>query len=221
MARQRFVHLTSPDLHDTHASQAVLLPYPFAPSRGKYTYTYLSPSELSTHLQTDLHFVTEIVRCGGLDCDDQTLEFAPFAPGIDFQHHWRYKYLLDLDGAGFSGRFLPFLHSHSLPFKAGLFREWYDDRLTPWLHFVPLDIRGHGLWATLLYFVGLDGKVGGKKVSLPAHEREAEVIAESGREWAGRVLRKEDMEIYFFRLLLEWGRLTDDNRDRLGFSTDG
>jgi hypothetical protein len=31
------------------------------------------------------------------------------------------------------------------------------------------------------------------------------------------VLRKEDMEIYFFRLLLEWGRLTDDRRDQIGF----
>jgi len=46
---------------------------------------------------------------------------------------------------------------------------------------------------------------------------EGERIAEQGREWAGKVLRKEDMEIYFFRVLLEWGRLTDDNRENLGF----
>lgn len=26
------------------------------------------------------------------------------------------------------------------------------------------------------------------------------------------------MEIYLFRLLLEWGRLTDDQRDELGFT---
>jgi len=30
-------------------------------------------------------------------------------------------------------------------------------------------------------------------------------------------LRKEDMEIFMFRLLLEWGRLTDDDRDEIGF----
>lgn len=46
---------------------------------------------------------------------------------------------------------------------------------------------------------------------------EAETIAEEGREWAGKVLRKEDMRVYMFRLLLEWGRLTDDRRDELGF----
>jgi len=31
------------------------------------------------------------------------------------------------------------------------------------------------------------------------------------------VLRKEDMEVYMFRLLLEWGRLTDDKRTEVGF----
>lgn len=46
---------------------------------------------------------------------------------------------------------------------------------------------------------------------------EAEFIAEEGRAWAGKVLRKEDMEVYMFRLLLEWGRLTDDRREELGF----
>ena len=44
-----------------------------------------------------------------------------------------------------------------------------------------------------------------------------EEIAEAGRVWAEKVLRKEDMEIYMFRLLLEWGRLTDDRRDEIGY----
>lgn len=29
--------------------------------------------------------------------------------------------------------------------------------------------------------------------------------------------RREDMEIYMFRLLLEWGRMVDDRRSELGF----
>ena len=119
---------------------------------------------------------------------------------------------MDVDGAGFSGRFLPFLQSKSLPFKAALFREWYDSRITAWKHFVPIDLRLHGLWSTLGYFGG-----GWGDSSEDKGLREAEKIAEGGREWAGKVLRKEDMEIYFFRLLLEWGRLTDDRRDEIGF----
>jgi hypothetical protein len=32
---------------------------------------------------------------------------------------------------------------------------------------------------------------------------EAERMALRGREWAGKVLRNEDLEVWFFRLLLE------------------
>ncbi len=138
-----------------------------------------------------------------------------------------------MDGAGFSGRFLPFLQSRSLPFKSALFREWYDSRLTAWTHFVPLDLRWQGLWSTLAYFSGTGGASsasgasgtdGGNKKSktskyppLKPHKEVGEKIAEEGRRWARKVLRKEDMEIYMFRLLLEWGRLTDDGREGIGF----
>jgi hypothetical protein len=33
--------------------------------------------------------------------------------------------------------------------------------------------------------------------------KEAERLAVQGREWAGRALRNEDLEVWFFRLLLE------------------
>ncbi|KAK5124244.1 hypothetical protein LTR85_001947 [Meristemomyces frigidus] len=215
MMRQRFVHLAN-NINGSEHPQAVLLP------RGEHSLAYnqLPISELTSLMSTDVHVVDFIARCGGRDCPQQAQEFAPLVPPTDFQDHWKYKYLLDLDGAGFSGRFLPFLSSHSLPFKAALFREWWDDRVTPWQHFVPLDVRGQGLWATLAYFVGLEGKANGQHVKVDAHDFEGERIAERGRNWANRVLRKEDMEIYFFRLLLEWGRLTDDNRDDIGLDVD-
>ena len=87
-----------------------------------------------------------------------------------------------------------------------------------WKHFVPQDLRLHGLWSTLAYFAGVDGVVQGRRYKMEEHLKEGEEIALAGREWAGKVLRKEDMEIYFFRLLLEWGRLTDDRRTELGFA---
>ena len=220
MARQRFVHLAN-GVNGTGSTQhAILVPHDTASGQHKLAYQNVPVSALTKLLPTDVHVVHSIARCGGKDCREQEHEFAPLVDPTDFQAHWRYKYLLDLDGAGFSGRFLPFLQSHSLPFKAAVFREWWDDRVTAWQHFVPLDIRGHGFWATLAYFAGLQGKVNGRQVVLESHEKEAERIAENGREWAGKVLRKEDMEIYFFRLLLEWGRLTDDRRDEIGYAVD-
>ena len=216
MARQRFVHMAN-NVNSTTSDQHLLIKSSSQGDQPRYRYESFSTHSLSTQLSTDIHFVDAILRCGGRDCDDQNREFAPLATPLDFQQHWQYKYLLDLDGAGFSGRFLPFLQSNSLPFKAALFREWWDDRVEAWVHFVPLDLRGHGLYATLAYFTGLLMEGKGGKVVVESHEREAERIARQGREWAEQVLRKEDMEIYMFRLLLEWGRLTDDNREELGY----
>lgn len=217
MVRQRLVHMANNLTSATHDAITILLP-----ENGKLKYHVLPGTAVrDLNLSTSIHIVDHIARCGGIglyDCTDQEKEFGLVAPS-DFQDHWQYRYLFDLDGAGFSGRFLPFLQSKSLPFKTALFREWYDDRLTAWRHFVPQDLRLHGVWSTLAYFAGVRGDVDGKNLSMESHLKEAEMIAEEGRTWAGKVLRKEDMEIYFFRLLLEWGRLTDDNRDGLGFVT--
>ncbi|KAK5071752.1 hypothetical protein LTR64_004471 [Lithohypha guttulata] len=216
MTRQRVVHMANNLTGSQHDTVTLLLPDQQRPN--SYTYTTIPGSSLKAlGLQSDVHIVDGIARCGGRDCDEQANELGLIGPA-DFQSHWQYKYLIDLDGAGFSGRFLPFLQSRSLPFKAALFREWYDSRLIPWLHFVPIDLRLHGLWSTLAYFSGMHGMdAKGKPWDWKGHQREAELIAESGREWSRKVLRKEDMEVYFFRLLLEWGRLTDDKRDELGF----
>ena len=225
MSRQRFINLAN-DVNSVSRSQTLLLPSLSRDHKGgdnseqKHDYSTVAISTLTKLMATDVHVVKDIARCRGFDCTQQAWEFAPLVEPTDFQAHWQYKFLLDMDGAGFSGRFLSFLSSHSLPMKAALFREWWDDRVTPWQHFVPLDLRGHGFWATLAYFSGLDGKINGRQVRLEPHEKQGERIADSGREWANKVLRKEDMEIYFFRLLLEWGRLTDDNRDRIGFHLD-
>ena len=219
MTRQRFVHLAN-DINGTDGPQSILLPRNTSAAERKLVYEPVPISDLTKLISIDVHVVDNIGRCGGIDCLQQAAEFAPLVPHSDFQAHWRFKYLLDLDGAGFSGRFLPFLASHSLPFKAALFREWWDDRVTAWQHFVPLDVRGHGFWATLAHFAGFEGTVKGRFVRLEAHERQGERIAEEGRSWADRVLRKEDMEVYFFRLLLEWGRLTDDRRESIGFGVD-
>ena len=42
-------------------------------------------------------------------------------------------------------------------------------------------------------------------------------IADWGSEWALQTLRHEDAEVYMFRLLLEYARVMNDDRDNLGF----
>ncbi|GME42269.1 hypothetical protein W97_03481 [Neofusicoccum parvum] len=212
MARQRMVYL----LTNSTSPQPLLLPDDDAAASPRFRTALVDASTLRDSISTDVRF-THFTRCHAPECGAQEALFGVGARA-DFQAHWGHRYLLDADGAGFSGRFVPFLLSRSLPFKMALFREWWDSRLTPWLHFVPLDLRGHGVWATLAYFAGFEGVVAGRRVGWAPRDAEARGIAEEGAEWARKVLRKEDMEIYMFRLLLEWGRLTDDKRLEIGFS---
>ncbi|SMR52958.1 unnamed protein product [Zymoseptoria tritici ST99CH_1A5] len=213
MTRQRFVYLAN---HPGTLHPILLPNHPSTPDEKKMSYRHLPLFSLSTSI--DVKHTHPIVRCGGVDCDAQAIHLAPLAETtVDFQAHWQHKYLLDLDGAGFSGRFLPFLRSGSLVLKAGLFREWWEDRVRAWKHFVPLDVRGHGLAGTVAYLGGVGDGNDVQGMKWEAKDAEAKRIAEQGKEWAEKVMRKEDMEIYLFRLLLEWGRLTDDRRDELGF----
>ncbi|KAI0475714.1 glycosyltransferase family 90 protein [Xylariaceae sp. FL0804] len=126
---------------------------------------------------------------------------------------FEYKYLPDVDGNSFSGRYLGFLRSTSLPIKSTLWREWHDSRLFPWKHFVPMDNRFGDYYGIMEYFLGYGD-------SVPGHDAAAERIATAGKDWAEKVLRKEDMQVYVLRLLLEYARLSDDRRERMGFVGD-
>jgi hypothetical protein len=55
-----------------------------------------------------------------------------FASPVPLGQHWAYKYLLDLDGMGYSGRFLALLSSESAVVKSTVWREFLSDWLQPW-----------------------------------------------------------------------------------------
>ncbi|RKU43268.1 hypothetical protein DL546_005440 [Coniochaeta pulveracea] len=136
--------------------------------------------------------------------------------GMKMKEQFPYKYLPDIDGNSFSGRYLGFLRSTSLPVKATLWREWHDSRLVAWKHFVPMDNRYSDWFGIMQYFLGYKGEA----ETVPAHDEAAERIASAGKEWAEKVLRKEDMQVYVLRLLLEYARISDDNRERMGWVGD-
>lgn len=135
---------------------------------------------------------------------------------VELASQYEYKYLVDVDGNSFSGRYRDFLLSGSLPIKATLFREWHDSRLVAWKHFVPLDNRFLDIYGVLEFFLGYDSN--GNKHS--GRDQMARRIAKQGQDWAKMVLRREDMSIYTYRLLLEYARVMDIDRDRLGWVGD-
>lgn len=144
-------------------------------------------------------------------CNYTDFYFEPQA-GIKLTEQFNSKFLPDIDGNSFSGRYLGFLRSTSLPIKATVWREWHDSRLVPWKHFVPMDNRFSDYFGIMEYFLGYRGRNG--------HDTAAEKIATEGKEWAERVLRKEDMLVYVMRLLLEYARVLDDRRETMGWVAD-
>jgi len=131
---------------------------------------------------------------------------------IPMKDQYTAKYLPDIDGISYSGRYRSFLLSTSLPIKSTIYKEWHDSRLVPWVHFVPMDNTYIDIYGILDYFLGFEG--------YGAHDDAAKKIALGGQDWANKVLRKEDMQIYVYRLLLEYARICSEERERLGYVGD-
>ncbi|CAK1356094.1 unnamed protein product [Cercospora beticola] len=173
------------------------------PNARKWLTKEVSRPEFSSIM--DVHF-SHVGQCDPGDCDAQR-EFFQIVPPADQQEAWKYKYLLDIDGNAFSGRFYAFLTSHSLPLKMAVFREWHEEWIMPWVHYIPLSLKGEEVLEVVRYF---DSEEEGKEMALR--------VAEEGRTWAKSALRNEDFEVWFFRLLLEYARVIDDEREGIGFT---
>lgn len=52
--------------------------------------------------------------------------------GVNLGDHWKHKYIVDLDGMGYSGRFFSFMESDSAVMKATVYREFFSDWIQPW-----------------------------------------------------------------------------------------
>ncbi|RMD43943.1 hypothetical protein DV735_g1237, partial [Chaetothyriales sp. CBS 134920] len=120
------------------------------------------------------------------------------------------KYLLDIDGNSFSGRYYRLLKSKSAVLKYTVFKEWHDDRLIPWVHYIPISNSGDELGEIMRFLV-----------KEPEGWAIGERIANESREWTQKTLRAEDLEIVFMRVLMEYARIMHDDRDTMNFELDG
>lgn len=103
-----------------------------------------------------------------------------------------YQFVYDIDGNSMSTRFYRLLSSQSVVLKQSWIQEWHDDRLVPWVHYIPVTM-GMDELPSLINFLVNDPE--GKRLSIE--------ISREGSTWSRQVLRRIDMSIYVYRLLLE------------------
>lgn len=148
---------------------------------------------------TDVHFHA-LRLCVWTECKAQMKYFGTADRQAD-EAQYAHRFVMDLDGNSYSGRFYAHLRSRSASLKMTVFREWHDDRLFPWVHYVPVGLSFRELPETMRFLATTE-----------RGERIARDIADQGREWWGKLLRLEDFQVYFYRLLLELARVVDEER---------
>ena len=170
----------------------------------------------------DVAYSGEPINCEWYICDKLKQAYE-FRKGHDGKAQGRYKYIMDVDGNGWSSRFKRLITSNALIFKSTIYPEWcvvypiylvtinrvsrYTDRFQPWVHYVPVQVDLSDLLDTLYFFRGDPAGNNG-------HPDLAEKIAKQGREWSLTHWRKVDMTAYMFRLFLEYARVMSEERDQ-------
>ncbi|KAJ7211577.1 glycosyl transferase family 90-domain-containing protein, partial [Mycena pura] len=138
-------------------------------------------------------FYEHFCQLDGCDAAAIKAEYNITGESAPREDGYRYKYVLDIDGNAFSGRYLGLLRSGSLVFKSTLFTEYFDGWLRPFVHYIPVlpdlsDLVARIEWAR-------------------EHDAEARRIQAAGQEFVERVITDAQNDCYFLLVLLEWARL--------------
>ncbi|KAI6118650.1 glycosyltransferase family 90 protein [Pisolithus croceorrhizus] len=144
-----------------------------------------------------------------LSCEEQAGTCRIFGEMFEFRRvqnrkvEGRYKFIIDVDGNGWSGRFKRLITSNALVFKVTIYPEWYTSRIAEWVHYIPIQATYSDLYDAVAFF--------------RVHDDAAAKIAAAGKDWSRRFWRKEDMSAYLYRLLLEYARVTSPDRESMSY----
>ncbi|KUI70629.1 Beta-1,2-xylosyltransferase 1 [Cytospora mali] len=213
--QERLSHIAN----NASATESVIMCLAVPGDKERFRYERVPLLEANSALKFDAG-MSDYSICDGPGCDAAKTEFGfkPRDKDDAVKMNSRYIMIMDSD-EGPPHDLLKVLRSNSIPLVASVFKEWYTERLFPWLHFIPIDLRFHGLHSTLAFFTGLQGKglINGRNVAMTGDIEGAQMISQEGKSWANKAIRREDAEIYLFRLLIEWGRVVSDKRDEMDF----
>ncbi|BGP48291.1 hypothetical protein JCM10450v2_004163 [Rhodotorula kratochvilovae] len=189
--------------HETEGEKSIIWS-----QRGQLREANVSVATLND-LYMDTSFAGALQQCDAETCDllERTMDIKPTI-GLDESN--TYKYVFDVDGNGWSGRFHRLMSMRSVVLKSTVFPEWYQDRVQEWVHYVPVKVDYSDVYDIMAFFVGTPDGQGG-------HDSLAEKIGEAGRRWARDFWRLEDMAAYMYRLSLEYARLLHHDEGDVDF----
>jgi len=112
---------------DATANCTIIHESPLSP--GTFISTAVHAGSLNREI-TDVAFVSSV---GSYPGGEEALRRAHrFSDAVPLGEHWAYKYLIDLDGMGYSGRFMAFMASDSAVIKSTVYKEYFSDWVQPW-----------------------------------------------------------------------------------------
>jgi len=147
-----------------------------------------------------------------------------FDDAVVLSDYWAHKYILDLDGMSYSGKFFAFLGSDSAVIKSGVYQEFFSDWIQPWcvcfyayfsspitmdavsrLHYIPLSTSYAEIYNIHAFFsggtAGALAAVNSTVRHLPRRQRipldgdkRLRRIARAGKNWKNTMGRQVDME---------------------------
>ncbi|KAI0318673.1 hypothetical protein OF83DRAFT_1163349 [Amylostereum chailletii] len=221
--RHRFIRMASEP-----SSMNRTLVFADPPSSSNYVYAKVPANTLNAVIM-DVAFVSSVDHRhypGGLQ---QEMEDHRFDDAVLLREHWSHKYLLDLDGMSYSGKFFAYLASDSAVVKSSVYSEFFSDWIQPWLHYIPLSATYREIYNVHAFFSGAPDAAlqatNSTALALPASRRGSldgdlrlRRIARAGKQWRKTIGRPIDMEAYVYRLCLEYARLWADDREAMSYS---
>ncbi|OXG27210.1 hypothetical protein C367_02639 [Cryptococcus neoformans Ze90-1] len=163
----------------------------------------------------DIKLAGEPIQCSRDDGTCQNMldeiEWAPRQSGDDLNLN---KFLLDIDGNGWSGRFRKLMSTNSLVIKMTMFTEWFQPHLIPWFMYIPAKLDFSDLPDIMAFFRGT-----------PTHpelafDQTAQALARNGKCFVQRMFRMEDLQAYMMRLFLEYARIAAKEGVDMDFHLD-
>lgn len=106
------------------------------------TMVEVTPPLANANEALDILFTGAALQCnvddGTCAAMERLLPFTTEHMSPSQANEW--KYVFDVDGNGWSGRFHRLLSSNSAVLKSTGFVEWWNDRIMPWVHYIPVKL---------------------------------------------------------------------------------